>query len=241
MWKLVLFFILSGCAGVVNLPNDMTYREITHDKYTIATWARISDDTAPVHVYIEGDGHAFSYNGQPTDDPTPRAHTVRDWVINDAAPNVMYVARPCQYVMTDACNVADWTSGRFSTGAINATANAIKSVAQNRPVILIGYSGGALMSGLVIQNNTDLSVKKWITVAGVLNHTDWTSFWGDSPLKTSQDLNTLPHICQSHYMVIDDKIVPNSHTRKFAPTATIVPIKNATHSEIKDIEFDFEC
>lgn len=217
----------------------MTGLQSITDDYTIAFWRKDMSDTAPVHIYIEGDGHAFDGYGRPTADPTPRSSTVRDLALRDAAPNVVYMARPCQYIMSPSCNVHDWTDGRFSENIITDMSNAVKFVARGRPIVLVGYSGGAMITGLIIKNNPDINVKKWVTVAGVLNHADWTQYFGDAPLSHSLNMDVLPHVSQLHYVAEKDKVVPVALSRKWTG-GNMEVIKNATHGNLKNIELNLQ-
>jgi pimeloyl-ACP methyl ester carboxylesterase len=115
----------------------------------------------------------------------------------------------------------------------------IKTIAQNRPVILIGYSGGALLSGLIINQNPDINVKQWITIAGVLNHSDWTKYFGDKPLTQSQDMITLPQIPQIHYVAEKDTVVPYELSQKWTNNKKLITVPNATHSNFTNIKINF--
>lgn len=110
------------------------------------------------------------------------------------------------------------------------TADAIKQIAQDKEIVLIGYSGGALLSGLIIQNYPDLKIKKWITIAGVLNHSDWTNFFGDNPLTKSLDLDSLPLVEQEHYAGAKDKIVPLELSKKWTKDKNLIIAPKANHS-----------
>ncbi len=230
----LLLLFLCGCSATWVAPLDFVNVNIQTEKYEIATWQRTTNLSDPIHIYIEGDGRAFDGRGQPTRNPTPRGHLVRNFVSNDPAANVAYIARPCQYVMSETCSVSDWTSGRFSVDIIESTAHAIKKIAKDRPVILIGYSGGALLSGLIIQKYPEINIKKWITIAGVLNHSDWTKHFGDEPLSTSQDLNTLPNISQTHYVAEHDKTVPYELSSRWTGGKNLVVVPGATHDDFGD-------
>ena len=212
---------------------------INAGNFEIATLQKTTNQSDPIHVYLEGDGHAFDGRGVPTRDPTPRGTFLRELATSDASANVVYMARPCQYIMSPACDVSDWTDGRFSPQIIESAATAIKQIAGTRPIILVGYSGGALLSGLVIEKYPELNVKKWITIAGVLNHSDWTDFFGDSPLTHSINLNVLPRVHQLHYAAENDKTVPNSLTIQWTGGADTIIIPNATHDDFEDLILDF--
>ena len=240
MWRIILFsLLLVGCANL-NTYNDMIVVTPTEPAlYSVATIQKITDTTAPVHIYIEGDGHAFNSRGLATNNPTPRSNFMRRMATADVSPNVAYIARPCQFMMDEKCNVSDWTNGRFSKTMVDSVAFAVKKIAGSRPVILIGYSGGAMVSGLIIQKHPEIDVKKWITIAGVLNHTDWTKYFNDTPLTLSINLNTLPHLPQVHYIAEKDEVVPNSLSKQWIDKNNIKVIKNAGHDTIPIIKLDF--
>ena len=231
--------LLSGCAGAWRAPDDFTYVPIVAGDFEIATLQKISNNTDPIHIYIEGDGHAFNGRGMPTSDPTPRGTFVRDLVASDPAPNVIYMARPCQYIMYSSCRQTDWTNGRFSPHVIDSMATAIKSIIGTRPVILIGYSGGAMVSGLIINTHPEINVIQWITIAGVLNHNDWTNYFGDSPLTNSMDMNNLPDIPQIHYVGTNDETVPVDLAFKWARPENIEIVQGAKHDDFGDININF--
>ena len=236
---MIFAFLLTGCAGTA-LHDDLTIVVPSqNDLYQIATIQHITDEFAPVHVYIEGDGHAFNAHGRPTRNPTPRGRLVRDMAAADMAPNVLYIARPCQFIMDKKCTTADWTTGRFSHTMVDSVANAIKSVAGTRPVILVGYSGGAMIAGLIIQNHPEINVKKWITIAGVLNHDDWTRYFNDTPLTQSLNMNTLPRVPTTHYIAERDKTVPRTLSEQWLKGQKIIVVPNATHGNIKIKNIDF--
>lgn len=209
-------------------------------KYQIAAWTHITDAAAPVHIYIEGDGAAFSRRGTPTSDPTPREWTVRNLAARDTSPNVAYIARPCQFISSPACGPREWTDGRFSADIITAMSDAIKIIAQNRPVILIGYSGGAMISGLVVARTPEINIKKWITIAGVLNHSEWTEYFGDTPLWRSLNMNELPRVHQLHYVAARDKTVPVSLSRKWTGGENLIILPGRGHNDFHDVVLNFD-
>lgn len=231
-------FLLGACAtrGGAQL-DDFTYVPIDAGGYEIASWQKISNpNDSRIHIYIEGDGYAFDAYGQPTDDPTPRGRLVRDLVAQDKFSNVAYVARPCQFVMTENCSERDWTTGRFSQKIIDAESVAVQKIAGNKKITLIGYSGGAMVSGLLIKQNPKLKIEKWITIAGVLNHKKWTNYFGDGPLTDSLDMARLPDVPQVHFVGENDKTVPYELAKRWAKGSDIKLVPGATHNNFKDLK-----
>ena len=229
---------MAACTTMIVGPYDFTYVPVDAGTFEIATWQHLTNASDPVHIYIEGDGYAFDRHGRPTRNPTPRTHFMRNLASRDDATNVIYMARPCQYIRGPNCDVSDWTNGRFSNDVIKSMYTAVKTVAKGRPIVFIGYSGGGFVSGALIKKYPDLNVKKWVTVAGVLNHADWTEYFDDAPLNKSITMNGLPHIDQLHYIADGDTVVPNHLSRKWAHPSDIVVVPNARHDSFPGLEPD---
>lgn len=239
-----IFFILyclgfCGCAQQYSMPKYFEYKPVQSNEHNLATWQKITNNNQPIHIYIEGDGHAFYTNGTPTADPTPLDSFMRNLAATDSTVNVAYIARPCQFVIDSHCDIHDWTDARFSEKNINSVAGAIKQIADGRDIILIGYSGGALVTGIIIRDNPDMKIKKWITIAGVLNHHDWTNHFGDATLDKSQDLDSLPRVSQIHYVGDKDDVVPIALSQKWIDTNKLKIIHGATHNKFPNLEIDF--
>lgn len=233
--------VLCACTTLLVGPFNFTYSPIKTQTFEIATWHKTNNAKDPIHIYIEGDGRAFNSQGQPTDNPTPRDMFLRNLVGQDEHTNIAYIGRPCQFVDDPTCKQSDWTDGRFSANAVDAVAVAIKTVAKGRPIILVGYSGGAMISGLIIQRHPEMNIQKWITIAGVLNHADWTEHFGDQPLSKSLDMCTLPRIKQLHYVAENDTTVPVALSRKWiADERNLVVVPDAKHNLMPGIEINFK-
>lgn len=235
-FRLIFFICFCGCAPAWRAPSDFIGASINAGKYTIVTFQRITDNISPIHIYVEGDGNSFDAHGHPTSNPTPRGMLMRHLAMRDLSPNVVYMARPCQYIMSNACTRSDWTIGRFSTDIVDSVTTAIKDIATNRPVVLIGYSGGAMITGLVINKNPDIDVREWITIAGVLNHVEWTGHFGDVSLSSSLNLDELPRVTQRHYIARGDRVVPNKLSQKWLAGQTVYVIDGATHSDFPNLQ-----
>ena len=238
LFSILFSLVLVGCAGHKWVaPDGFIYVPIDTGDYEIATWQKINNPkNSRVHIYIEGDGNAFDVYGQPTDDPTPRGTFVRDLAVRDNFDNVVYIARPCQFILNQNCSESDWTNGRFSKKIVDAESNAVAQVAGDRKITLIGYSGGAMVSGLIINQNPKMKIEKWITIAGVLNHKIWTDFFGDEALGESMDLKSLPNVPQKHFVGGRDRVVPVALAQSWADAGDIIIIENATHDDFGEIK-----
>lgn len=155
----VAIFLLSGCQSI-SVPPSYEYKEIATRDFTIASWQKITEPKRGYKIYIEGDGYAFNVHGRPTQDPTPKGTLVRELAFGDNSPNVIYLARPCQYVKSPICSQRHWTTARFAHEVVNAEYEAIKQIAGEHPLILIGFSGGAQIAGLVASAKNGLNIKK---------------------------------------------------------------------------------
>ena len=233
---LVICFFLTACATENPLKN-LRFQPISSGDYTVASWYKITKVGEPLKVYIEGDGHAFDRRGMPTDDPTPEGLFLRKLAVDDTSANVVYMARPCQYLMGKNCTQKDWTTGRFSSQIIDsmeASVGALMKKAKTQQVILIGYSGGGMIASQIASRHPQ-DVKKLITIAGVLDKDKWTSYHGDMPLTDSinLDIKKLDGIEQVHYVGSKDKVVPAELTYDVLGknNPNIVVVNGAKHSK----------
>ena len=236
--SVLIVLFLCACGGTNwKTPDDFVYVPVKSGEYEIATWQKINNPkNNNIHIYIEGDGNAFNAYGQPNSNPTPHGTFVRDLATKDNFDNVVYMARPCQFIMSNNCNESDWATGRFSQKIVTAQGGAIKQIAGNRKITLIGYSGGAMISGLIIEQNPKLKVDKWITVAGVLNHKKWTQYFGDKDLNESLNMEKLPNVNQVHFIGEHDDIVPYELAKTWLAESDMKLIKNATHDDFGDLK-----
>jgi hypothetical protein len=241
---IVCFFILlAGCNSVI-VPKDFLYKDIETNTFALASWQKIGDKNSVVKIYIEGDGASFDAYGMPTKDPTPKGRLIRELAFGDMSSNVVYLARPCQFAMNDMCSVRHWTTARFSYEVIDSTYEAIKNIAKDREIILIGFSGGAQVASLVAVLKRDLRIKKVITIAGNLDHLAWTQYHKISHLSESLNLSDYKNeyfkIPQKHYVGGQDNVVPSSLVFDFVKDKNIdvEVVEKATHSKGWDAVYD---
>ncbi len=100
---LIILFFVAGCTAI-KAPTDFVYKEIPTRGFMLASWQKITEPFGTYKIYIEGDGYAFNAHGRATQDPTPRGTLVRELAFGDNNPNVIYLARPCQYVKSPICS-----------------------------------------------------------------------------------------------------------------------------------------
>lgn len=237
MFKAILLFLsfAAGGCSTITPPQDFAYKVIKTRDFDLASWQKITQPEGVYKIYIEGDGHAFNSRGIATNDPTPQGKLVREIAFGDSSPNVIYLARPCQYIKSENCSKRHWTTARFAPEVIISTHDAIRQIAGSHPVILIGYSGGAQVAGLIASAKTGLNVKKIITIAGNLDHLAWTQYHQLPPLNESMNLESYRKqytvIPQINYAGSSDKVMPPRLIQEFLQNdKLIVTVPHATHS-----------
>jgi hypothetical protein len=138
--------------------------------FWITTYQKISDTSQPINIYIEGDGKVFANRDFISDNPTPRELMFLKLALSDPRPNVVYLARPCQYTAVElnpTCSKQYWTDYRLSEETILAMNEAINSITKNSRFNLIGFSGGGGAAVLIASKNTN--VQNILTIAANLD------------------------------------------------------------------------
>lgn len=137
------------------MPAEFVYKEVETRNFTLASWQKVTNPAAPYKIYIEGDGYAFNARGKATQDQTPRGTLVRELAFGDDSQNVIYFARPYQYIKSPICSKRHWTTARFALEVINAEYEAIKNIADNNPVKTPDYANMSLRDELQTRFNLD--------------------------------------------------------------------------------------
>ena len=253
-----VLLLLAGCASVEREPTAdrwttadrlaqqgrLVRSSVPADGFTLTTYSRIEAPGQPVQVYIEGDGLAWISRSRPSSDPTPRRPVALELAAADPAPNVLYLARPCQYVdlRRAACDSAYWTGKRYSEEVLRAMDQALDTLLAPTPnvsVNLIGYSGGAAIAVLLAARRHDVASLR--TVAGNLDSEAVNRYHGVSAMP--QSLNPidaapgLAHLPQIHFVGAQDDVVSGFITASFARRTRntacvhIVKVADAAHDK----------
>lgn len=226
-----LSFLFAGCVSVdsrteatrIASTAGLNSENIPTRSFVIATWGRFTPPVNSIRVYIEGDGFAWKSRTQPSDDPTPHQPTGLKLAAADPGQNVLYLARPCQFIgppLPATCQVNWWTNDRFSAVVIDTMNEALEVFASRYPgakLDMVGYSGGGNIAALLAARRKD--VRSLRTVAGNLD-VAWVNTMHNvtpmpnaiSAIDRAAELRTLPQI---HYSGDADKTVPVDVARRF--------------------------
>lgn len=240
----------AGCASLdrdanadsIARPVGLTRMLIKTDPFVLTTFARIRDPGQPVTIYIEGDGLAWLSRTEVSLDPTPREAMGLTLAALDPSPNVVYLARPCQFTpraKNPTCGIPYWTGKRFAPEVIAAMGRAVDQVAAQVPgqkINLVGYSGGGAVAVLMAAERKDVASIR--TVAGNLDHVEVNRIAKVSPLSGSLNAidmaGQVARIPQIHYSGTADTVVPPTIAERFrqaapSPCVTVKTIPGVSH------------
>lgn len=221
---LICLLLLTACSPEAE-KNDFAYQEIPTRNFTLRSWQKVTDANAAYKIYLE--------------DTTPKqseefTSLIQRLAFNDPAPNVIYLERPCLY-NEGICSDRHRESARFAPEIINAVYEAVTQIGGNRPLILVGYDGGAQITGLVAAAKPGLNIKKMITIAGIFDHLALARYHSRAPLAESMNLEsyrsrylTLPQI---HYAGGQDWENPPYLIEEFVGEKNLIMIETASHTD----------
>lgn len=249
---------LSACAPLENYQHEQRetlaanliaasgYRPFTLPSQPFPLFAAASaqnlapDSSGSLNIVIEGDGFAWSTRRTPSWDPTPKDPIGLRWALGLGGQNTLYLARPCQYITGDLCDIPYWTDQRFDPKIIDSfqsALNQIKTQTGAQGFHLYGYSGGAYVALVLAAKRED--IRAVTTAAGLLDPPAWTDYHGVTPLQLPETTAALQartaHIPFVDYCGADDETVPCALTQAFAahaPNHRVVTIPNADHLTI---------
>jgi alpha/beta superfamily hydrolase len=202
-------------ADQLSSQGALTKKIIKTNSFSLLTYSKISNANSALHIYIEGDGFAWRNRYTISHNPTPKNPVSLTLALADPHPNIVYIARPCQYVNLaneKKCTNIFWTNARFGESVIKATNQVIDHFVktnQKQKIHLFGYSGGAAIAVLAAAKRNDVTLIG--TVAGNLNHKELMKLHDVSPLNASLDAidvaDKVRNIKQFHLIGAKDRIV----------------------------------
>ncbi len=216
--RIVMAQELATTAGLESA--SIVTRKPSGQGFRLQAFYRQGNSSQPISVYIEGDGHAWGRTA-PSPNPTPTNPLALRLATLDKADQLLYLGRPCQFTLS-ACQQKYWTSHRMSTEVIEAYGDALQQWSirtGNSQFRLVGFSGGGGIAALLaahIQNDPSLGIKvvDLRTIAGNLNHQQWTTSLNLLPLtgslNPSDQAQALKQLPQLHFIGSADVIIPPS-------------------------------
>ena len=226
---LVLLLFISACSAYpvqerMDLAQGIadkagfTKRMIKTNSFFLTTYSKFetkSNSKSVIDVYIEGDGYAWVDRYKLSKDPTPINPISLRLAAVDQRPNVLYIARPCQYIdprIEKGCSNVYWSGSRFAPEvmkSINQVIDYFKKKQGISHVRIYGHSGGGALAVIVAGNRKD--VREIGTVAANLNHKELNKIHGVTPLTDSLDaidfVDNVKHIPQFHLIGQEDNVV----------------------------------
>jgi dienelactone hydrolase len=209
--------------------------------YQHQLFVRASISITPLFVFIDGDGSPWRHSGSYVSrDPTPHRALALELAARTPGA-VIYLGRPCSFSARKdaACEPHVWTSDRYSAPVVRSMAAVINRYSpenESRCVVLVGYSGGGVLSVLIAPLVP--STCAVVTIAADLDVDAWTRWHHYLTLKGS--LNPAnqepldPHIAQWHLVGDRDTNVPPAISARYLDR---LPNNNLWHFST----FDHTC
>jgi hypothetical protein len=234
-WLLLAMSLFSMASGCARQPPPMAEadlqrmvseqalveRTLAAPPFYLLTLSPATTTGSVLRVYIEGDGRAWLSRSWLSSDPTPATSLVLELLVADRSPDKAYLARPCQFIQTAACDSIYWSSHRFSPevlDSLNEALNQLKDAGKYQSLELVGHSGGGTVAALLAARRYDVTSLR--TVGGNLDHVWLNKHHRVSPLNGSLNppdfADRLASIPQRHFMGADDQIVPPEIYQSYA-------------------------
>lgn len=229
-WSWLLLLLLTGCQSVPGVAERVAAaRELarvagmtpitTGSAIPLQGFARLGTPGAPLVIYIEGDGNAWLNRRTPSPDPTPANPVALQLAVTDPAENVVYLARPGQYLV-DGIDQRYWLSARFSAEVVDSYLQAIHALVgeSSAPAVhLSGFSGGGAIAALAaaqLYAEDPARVVTLRTVGGNLDVAAWAKLRRLTPLAGSLNpadvAAQLVAVPQRHFSGRQDRQVPRA-------------------------------
>ncbi|HJD55122.1 MAG TPA: alpha/beta hydrolase [Rickettsia endosymbiont of Pyrocoelia pectoralis] len=235
--------ILSGCSTTkdfatrvkesqnIATQNNFQVRLVKGGEFVLTTYQRIADRNLPFVFYIEGDGH-LADGAVNSDNPTPANPMLIKLAAIDKRPNVVYIARPCQYTplkMNPKCINDYWLDKRMNGEVVSSINDVINTINNGQKFSLVGFSGGGGLAILIANQNPN--VKDIITIAGNLDtenfdkHHNYRGYLVKSlnPINYAKQVNNIP---QLHLSGQNDKRVPPFIAESYVKASSSTCVKH---------------
>ncbi|MFA7275701.1 MAG: hypothetical protein WC043_02740 [Pseudobdellovibrionaceae bacterium] len=236
--------IINDIVKRIAAPVFMLERDIPGGKFIIQAQERIYQRGEPVTLYIEGDGFLYTTPAAADGDPTPTDPLALRLAAQDGGPNVIWLARPCQYNKGwkdgKECPSAYWTTHRFAPEVIdvyNQALDNIKATYGTPSFDLVGYDGGATLAVMLASQRSDITSLR--TVAGNLEPRLVASILkapyseeGLNPIDFAAGVGAIP---QRHFIGKNDFVTPPAVYNSFAQAVgngscmNVSLVDNASH------------
>lgn len=196
-------------------PAFMVKRQVPAGQFGLMAFERMHKRHAPANVYIEGDGTGDILAPSPVS-PTPSNPVGLHLASKDNADNVVYLARPCQFLShkeTAQCDPQYWNASRFSPEVIAAYNAALDEIAERYNIQgynLIGFGGGGAIAAILAADRDD--VRSLRTVAGNLDTDVFAQIHHNTNLSNSLNpanyAEGLKKVPQYHFASEHNSVVP---------------------------------
>jgi len=238
----ISLLLLTACVIVPPKPEGFIAKEIrTSNNLSISVWEKeniLLDQT--LRLYIEGDG-----------DPNPSHLVALDFAERDTNPNVIYIARPCQWSNEPLCKQKPNIYGqdRFHTEIMSEMTELITYLMKKyhaTDVELIGYDGGAVVA---LNVATKVPTKRVITIAGIVGLSSYNAYHNlpdtedaEDPEKNHFELAKIPQI---HYVGARDEITPRQLAEYFVKkldqpkSAVVKVVPDVNHVNWQGVRLDY--
>lgn len=209
--------------------------------FVLTRFLRTAPQAGRLVIYLEGDGaawHADRRRVRAT--PPPVEPVALSLALQDPAPALAWLGRPCQLVLPDdarGCEPSLWSDRRFAepvVAALDEAVEALRAQAGVRRVELVGFSGGGVLAALLAARRQDVTAL--VTVAAPLDLRAWREHHGLGSLEAADpariDAPRLLATPQVHFLGARDEVVPPFLLSGYAearPRARLVTVPGMEH------------
>ncbi|APS82022.1 hypothetical protein [Piscirickettsia salmonis] len=246
----IIIVVLYGCSSHLQRAEKKAkstgfhFELLATNDFQLVSVYRVSPEIKFTQVYIEGDGLAWLDRYRLSANPTPRDDMVLELALSDPTPNVIYIARPCQYTpaeLNPLCTAKYWSSHRFSPEVVSSISQALDLLKIKFPNLqfhLIGYSGGGAVAALLAASRSDILALT--TLAGNLDHNAVNTHHQVDQMPESLNAidiaKKLKKLPQRHFIGINDEVVPKFIAKRFLarmgdPACSVLVPVNVTHHQ----------